>query len=556
MFSQIAGLTLERKASWSLGEPNSSLGSHRALWRPLGGGHSPWTYPHFPRAAQSPFLQISQFPGCRPGTHGRQVALKKSGATVLVRKRASKSMASERLSCRPAPHGFSTAWRRPGPHSNKGRPGKAKAWGGAAGWEGRAPLGAAAASSPSPSRGLSHGPPPRVGEMGAEVWTPGFSRATGKELGEGAPIRESGEPGVAAGKGVREPSPTRGRRERGPAPFPGPARAPFPLLIVLRQSGRGPRQAPRSRSRSPSLLLQGSLFSPSSLLSPDLPRSLSPPLPLLSGPQAPAHPSPRNPSACKLPEGLPDLGKAVSPLSLPRSRPCPRPWAVSPLCRDCLSVRSQAGWAWLAMSGFHESGDPRTGLSDSGEKRRGAGPPYARVPGTAGVGGRRWRRDGVGVDARVLGTGWQPRHPGSESPRGRVFPPTRFGAECGAEGWGLGGGRGVFRAELEGDRTSGARAEERQAATAELPSLGPLLLPLPLSSPLSVRSSPPDTHSGPTARSPAGFPAVSSHSHRPWGEAGATSPESCLPHPQPLFCLLPHANFSFRPFFSHPWDCL
>lgn len=172
------------------------------------------------------------------------------------------------------------------------------------------------------------------------------------------------------------------------------------------------------------------------------------------------------------------------------------------------------------MSGFHESGDPRTGLSDSGEKRRGAGPPYARVPGTASVGGRRWRREGVGVDARVLGTCWQPRHPGSESPRGRVFPPIRFGAECGAEGWGLGGGRGVVRAELEGDRTSGAPAEERQAATAELPSLGPLLLPLPLSSPVSVRSSPPDTHSGPTARSPAGFPAVSSHSHRPWGRPG------------------------------------
>lgn len=42
----------------------------------------------------------------------------------------------------------------------------------------------------------------------------------------------------------------------------------------------------------------------------------------------------------------------------------------------------------------------------------------------------------------------------------------------------------------------------------------------------------------------------------PLGEAGATYPESCLPHPQPLFCLLPLANFSFRPFFSHPWDCL
>lgn len=249
-------------------------------------------------------LQISQFPDCRPGTHGRQVALE--WATVLVRKRASKSMASERLSCRPAPHGFSTAWRRPGPHSNKGCPGKAKAWGGAAGWKGRAPLGAAAASFPSPSRGLSHGPPPRVGEMGAEVWTPGFSRATGKELGEGAPRRESGEPGVAAGKGVREPSPTRGRRERGPAPSPGPAPRPLPSTHCPQTKRSRPPPGP------PGLGLGLPL---SSSRAPSSPPPLSPPSPLLP----PVSGSPLIP-----------LSSSSSPLGTPGSR--------APLPSEPLSV--------------------------------------------------------------------------------------------------------------------------------------------------------------------------------------------------------------------------
>lgn len=62
------------------------------------------------------------------------------------------------------------------------------------------PAVAAAASSPSPSRDLSHGRLPWVGELGARVWTPGFSKATERERGV---VHGDGNrgPGVAAGKG-------------------------------------------------------------------------------------------------------------------------------------------------------------------------------------------------------------------------------------------------------------------------------------------------------------------------------------------------------------------
>lgn len=159
------------------------------------------------------------------------------------------------------------------------------------------PAVAAAASSPSPSRGLSHGRLPWVGELGARVWTPGFSGATERERGVVHGDRNSG-PGIAAGKESASIVP---REVSGVRPRPsGPARAPFPLYIVLRQSGRRPPPGPqvsvsvpppRLPSFPPPLLPSSP---PSCLrisLGPTLLLFLSPP----SGRQAPPHPLPWEP---------------------------------------------------------------------------------------------------------------------------------------------------------------------------------------------------------------------------------------------------------------------
>ena len=196
-------------------------------------------------------------------------------------------------------------------------------------------------------------------------------------------------------------------------------------------------------------------------------------------------------------------------LSRPRSRPRPGPWAVSSLCRDCLSVRSEPGGDGRLCRGSVRA---KTRARDwQAPEKRGVGPVLrtSGSRGTAGGGGRRWCRDRVrvGVDARVLGTCRQLRHPGSESPRGRVFPLTRLGAECGAEGWGLGGRRGVARVELEGEPGPTGPTLRRAGLQPRNP-----LAPLPPDFPFSLRplhsppSHLPDTPSGPTAPSPAGFP--------------------------------------------------
>lgn len=133
------------------------------------------------------------------------------------------------------------------------------------------PAVAAAASSASPSRGLSHGRLPWVGELGAGVRTPGFSRATERERGV-VPGDRNGGPGVAAGKGESASLAPRGGLWSEAPPPRAPPRAPFPLPIVLRQSGRRPPPGPQVSVSVPPPRL------PLSLL-----LSFPPPLPPVSG---------------------------------------------------------------------------------------------------------------------------------------------------------------------------------------------------------------------------------------------------------------------------------
>lgn len=166
-------------------------------------------------------------------------------------------------------------------------------------WEGRVRLRAAAASSPSPSRGLSHGPPPWVGGLGVGVWTPGFSGATDRSGVRDPGGRERRARGGGGKRGAGSQVPRGVVGSEAPPPLRAPPGAPFPLPIVLRQSGRRPPPGPQVSvsvppPRLPLSLLLLPLFP--SLLSPDLPRSslllfLSP----LSRRQAPPHPLPWEP---------------------------------------------------------------------------------------------------------------------------------------------------------------------------------------------------------------------------------------------------------------------
>lgn len=62
------------------GEPNSSLGIRRALWRPLGGGHSPRTHSHLPVASSPSSSKSPNFPAADLGTHGRHIEAEEWGS--------------------------------------------------------------------------------------------------------------------------------------------------------------------------------------------------------------------------------------------------------------------------------------------------------------------------------------------------------------------------------------------------------------------------------------------------------------------------------------------
>jgi hypothetical protein len=71
---------------------------------------------------------------------------------------------------------------------------------------------------PSPPRGLSHGPPPRVGELRARVWTPRLFRFQGGERVKAPGTRERRVRGFHQKWGVSEHSPTVDPSEAPPPP--------------------------------------------------------------------------------------------------------------------------------------------------------------------------------------------------------------------------------------------------------------------------------------------------------------------------------------------------
>lgn len=188
----------------------------------------------------------------------------------------------------------------PGPHRYQRLAPEAKTRGGAAEGEGRVRLGAAAASSPRPRRGLSHRPPPWVGGTGvAGVRTPGFPEAAGRERGEGPGGSERRVRGDGQERGAGRGAPrVAGGSEAPPRPRP----APPPLPIVLRQSGRRrPPRPPKVSVSVPPSAPSLSLRPPSGLwIRWARPVLLSLPRP---GRRARRTPAP-GPAACELPEGL------------------------------------------------------------------------------------------------------------------------------------------------------------------------------------------------------------------------------------------------------------
>lgn len=171
----------------------------------------------------------------------------------------------------------------------------------------------------------------------------------------------------------------------------------------------------------------------------------------------------------------------------PVSRPRPEPWAVSSLCRDCLSGQSELGGNGRLCQGSLR--DPGTGLAGSGQQSRGVARPHAKVParpvGEAGGG------DGTGW-------GWTPgfwERAGSADtrvpkvPKGGYFPRAAWGRSA---GWRLGGRRGVAGAELGGEPGPPGPALRRarrlpRSSISPLPPASPA--PLDLSTPRP--SSPP-----------------------------------------------------------------
>lgn len=153
------------------------------------------------------------------------------------------------------------------------------------------------------------------------------------------------------------------------------------------------------------------------------------------------------------------MGEGVSP----PFRPGRGPRAASPLFVPRLPVSAViAGWGRLARSGFHERRDPGARLAGSGEKRCGAGAPYAwealARPGPRGIaggeagGGARTGLGLVGVDARVLGTSWQFDRRVPKVPGGGYFPGLPRGGVQGRRGGGWGLGEAWLGRELEGEQ--------------------------------------------------------------------------------------------------------
>lgn len=136
-----------------------------------------------------------------------------------------------------------------------------------------------------------------------------------------------------------------------PPPPRAPPRAPFSLPIVLRQSGRRPPPGPQvSVSVPPPRLPLSLLLSlPPPLLlvsgSPSIPLSSSSSLLLSPDARLLRTPSPGNPAACELTEGLQTWRGGVSSLPSPLPSLARTPWAVSSLCRDCLCKQSRVGMA-------------------------------------------------------------------------------------------------------------------------------------------------------------------------------------------------------------------
>lgn len=178
----------------------------------------------------------------------------------------------------------------PGPHRYQRLAPEAKTRGGAAEGEGRVRLGAAAASSPRPRRGLSHRPPPWVGGTGvAGVRTPGFPEAAGRERGEGPGGSERRVRGDGQERGAGRGAPrVAGGSEAPPRPRP----APPPLPIVLRQSGRRrPPRPPQGLCLRPSFCALA--LPPPSLRSLDPLGPSRPPLASSARTPGPPHPRPR-----------------------------------------------------------------------------------------------------------------------------------------------------------------------------------------------------------------------------------------------------------------------
>lgn len=193
----------------------------------------------------------------------------------------------------------------PGPRSNKGGPGMPKC-----GAE-RQEMGRA---GPAPSsccflpKSLE-GPESRAAALGRragggclDTWVLQGYRPKRSE-GPWGPRAES--QGWRREKGSREPSPTRGRWERGPAPSSGSARRPLPSPHCPQT-----KRSPPPRFLSPFLLLDSLFHSSSSPSSPPscLRISLDPLSSSSSRLSTDARllrtPSPGNPAACELTEGL------------------------------------------------------------------------------------------------------------------------------------------------------------------------------------------------------------------------------------------------------------
>lgn len=197
--------------------------------------------------------------------------LKGWGAALRAAK-PPRPLASGRPSSRP--HSLATALD---PAVTKAGPGRQKRGAERRGMGRAGSVGAAAASSPSPSRGLSHWPPPWSASWGRGSGNPGSSGRTGRER-----VR------VPGGAGKRGESRSSFRAAVGGEAPPPPGLRPAPpslSSLSLDKAVAAPRPAPSSVSVPPPLLpLSLLLFPPPH--PPSLRISLDPSLLLFLSPDA------------------------------------------------------------------------------------------------------------------------------------------------------------------------------------------------------------------------------------------------------------------------------